>query len=106
MDDKTLTILEYPKILERVAAYCAFAASVEKARLLRPTIDPVLARLDPLLLQPVNLSRQEFEDLVHFVRDSLLDDGAEPDELCPLIPAGVPSGLPMLRFQGCDRGRH
>ncbi len=44
MDDKTLTILEYPKILERVAAYCAFAASVEKARLLRPTIDPVLAR--------------------------------------------------------------
>jgi len=44
MDDKTLTILEYPKILERVAAHCAFAASVEKARLLRPTIDPVLAR--------------------------------------------------------------
>ena len=44
MDDKTLTILEYSKILERVAAYCAFAASVEKARLLRPTIDSVLAR--------------------------------------------------------------
>ena len=44
MDDKTLTILEYPKILERLAAYCAFAASVEKARLLRPTNDPVLAR--------------------------------------------------------------
>jgi DNA mismatch repair protein MutS2 len=43
MDDKTLTILEYPKILERLAAYCAFAASVEKARLLRPTNDPVLA---------------------------------------------------------------
>jgi DNA mismatch repair protein MutS2 len=44
MDDKALTILEYPKILERLAAYCAFAASVEKARLLRPTNDPVLAR--------------------------------------------------------------
>jgi DNA mismatch repair protein MutS2 len=44
MDDKTLTILEYPKILERLAAYCAFAASVEKAHLLRPTNDPVLAR--------------------------------------------------------------
>lgn len=44
MDEKTLNILEYPKILERLAAYCAFAASVEKARLLRPTNDPVLAR--------------------------------------------------------------
>ncbi len=45
MDDKTLTILEYPKILERLAGYCAFAASEEKARLLRPTNDPVAARL-------------------------------------------------------------
>jgi DNA mismatch repair protein MutS2 len=44
MDEKTLTILEYPKILERLAAYCAFAASVEKARQLRPTNDLVLAR--------------------------------------------------------------
>ena len=37
MDAKTLQILEYPKILERLAGYCAFAASVEKARSLQPT---------------------------------------------------------------------
>jgi DNA mismatch repair protein MutS2 len=37
MDAKTLQILEYPKILERLAGYCAFAASAEKARSLQPT---------------------------------------------------------------------
>lgn len=44
MDDKTLSILEYPKILERLAAYCAFSASQEKARQLRPTADVIEAR--------------------------------------------------------------
>ncbi len=39
MDDKTLNTLEYFKILERLASYCAFEASAEKARLLRPTRD-------------------------------------------------------------------
>ncbi|MBG7609864.1 MAG: endonuclease MutS2 [Anaerolineae bacterium] len=37
MDEKTLTTLEYPKILERLASYCAFSASAEMARSLRPT---------------------------------------------------------------------
>ena len=40
MDTKTLQTLEYPKILERLAGYCAFAASAEKARTLTPTDDP------------------------------------------------------------------
>ena len=39
MDKKTLQTLEYPKILERLAGYCAFHASQEKARALRPTAD-------------------------------------------------------------------
>ena len=37
MDPKTLQTLEYFKILERLANYCAFAASADKARALRPT---------------------------------------------------------------------
>lgn len=37
MDAKTLQILEYPKILDRLAGYCAFPASAEKARSLHPT---------------------------------------------------------------------
>jgi DNA mismatch repair protein MutS2 len=44
MDDKTLTTLEYFKILDRLASYCAFAASEEKARLLRPSDDLFEAR--------------------------------------------------------------
>ena len=37
MDTKTLHILEYSKILDRLAGYCAFAASAEKAHSLQPT---------------------------------------------------------------------
>ncbi len=32
MDEKSLTILEFPKILDRLAGYCAFQVSAEKAR--------------------------------------------------------------------------
>jgi DNA mismatch repair protein MutS2 len=39
MDEKTLQIFEFPKILERLAQYCAFSASKEKVRVLRPTSD-------------------------------------------------------------------
>ncbi len=39
MDEKTLQTLEYPKILERLAAHCSFDVSREKARALRPTPD-------------------------------------------------------------------
>ena len=44
MDVKSLSTLEYPKILEQLARYCAFAASAEKARALLPTADIEIAR--------------------------------------------------------------
>ena len=37
MDSKTLQVLEYPKILERLAANCDFSASANLARSLEPT---------------------------------------------------------------------
>ncbi len=37
MDAKTLQTLEFPKVLERLAGYCAFNASAEKARALLPS---------------------------------------------------------------------
>ena len=37
MDEKTLRTLEYPKILDRLAEYCAFSASADKARHLKPS---------------------------------------------------------------------
>ncbi len=37
MDSKTLNVLEYPKILDRLAGYCDFSASMDLARALEPT---------------------------------------------------------------------
>jgi DNA mismatch repair protein MutS2 len=37
MDSKTLAVLEFPKILARLADFCAFSASAELARALTPT---------------------------------------------------------------------
>src|SRR5687767_11226328 len=47
MDSKTLQVLEYPKILERLRAFCDFSASMDLARELQPTdsYDLALARL-------------------------------------------------------------
>ena len=39
MDTKTLTVLEYPKILARLADFCDFSGSADLARLLAPTPD-------------------------------------------------------------------
>jgi cytochrome c peroxidase len=65
-------------------------------------IEPVLARVDPLLQTPIRLTRQEVGELVRFVGDGLLDRRAAKDTLCRLIPRSVPSGLPILDFQGCQ----
>ncbi|HEX9385083.1 MAG TPA: Smr/MutS family protein [Anaerolineales bacterium] len=43
MDAKTLSVLEYPKILERLKAFCDFSASMELARSLQPTDSYALA---------------------------------------------------------------
>ncbi len=45
MDSKTLQVLEYPKILERLAANCDFSASAALARVLEPTSSLDLARV-------------------------------------------------------------
>jgi len=47
MDSKTLNVLEYPKILNRLAGYCDFSASIDLARALEPTssYDLAIARI-------------------------------------------------------------
>ena len=63
---------------------------------------PVLKRLDPLLKNPIHLTDREFNDLVSFVRDGLLDPRVKAENLCQLVPASVPSGFPVLKFQACQ----
>lgn len=62
-------------------------------------IEPVLARLDPLIARPTELTELEFAQLVAFVRNGLLDPRARPEILRRLIPTRVPSGRPVLRFE-------
>jgi len=62
-------------------------------------IEPVLARIDPVMATPIDLTTAEFRDLVDFVRHGLLDHRSRPEHLRRLIPREVPSGLPVLDFQ-------
>ena len=60
---------------------------------------PVLDRLDPLLRTPVLLSADEFDHLLDFVRNGLLDPAARPERLRRLIPQKLPSGRANLIFR-------
>ena len=84
----------------RAPSYDPTAAGVA-SDLRGPTgpIEPVLARLDPALVTPINLSNGEFRQLLDFVRNGLLDPKARPENLRKLIPRRVPSGRPIQTFQ-------
>jgi cytochrome c peroxidase len=60
---------------------------------------PVLARIDPLLANPVNLSNAEFRWLVDFLRVGLQDPKANAQDLRKIIPKKLPSGRPVANFQ-------
>jgi cytochrome c peroxidase len=62
-------------------------------------VEPVLARIDPILRTPIRLNDDEFQQLVEFVHNSLLDRRATPEVLKKQIPKSVPSGFPVLKFQ-------
>lgn len=65
-------------------------------------VDKVLASLDPLLAFPTGvLGEQEFSDLLSFVQFGLLDERMASSQLCKLVPAAVPSGMPLLKFENC-----
>jgi cytochrome c peroxidase len=62
-------------------------------------MQPLLDRLDPRIANLNVLSAEEFEDLLTFVREGLLDSKAEPARLRHLIPQHVPSGRHVLTFK-------
>lgn len=67
-------------------------------------IEPVLAKVDPLLATPTGLAPPDVEDLIHFVGHALLDPRAGPKDFCRLVPDALPSGRPLLDFESC-KGR-
>ena len=62
-------------------------------------IDPVLARIDPLLATPIAVTSEQIDQLVAFLRYGLLDPRATPERLRRLVPRSVPSGRPVLTFE-------
>ena len=99
LDDAIRHHLDVPR---SARAYDAQRAGVDRDLRHRVgPIEPALVTLDPLLRTPISLSEHEFEDLVAFVRDGLLDPLARRAALCPLIPKALPSGRTPLNFQGC-----
>ena len=62
-------------------------------------VKPVLALVDPILSTPINLTDDEFRQLVAFVRNGLLDPRAKQENLRKLVPRSVPSGRPVLIFE-------
>ena len=67
-------------------------------------VGPVIAEdlVHPALRTPISLSNEEFRHLVRFVRTGLLDKRVLKSNLCGIIPETVPSGLPVLQFEGCS----
>ena len=62
-------------------------------------MQPVLARVDPLLANPIQLTQEEFGQLLDFVKNGLLDPRAKSDNLRKLVPQSVPSGRRPLTFE-------
>ncbi|HEV8337753.1 MAG TPA: cytochrome c peroxidase [Candidatus Polarisedimenticolia bacterium] len=99
-------IRSHLKPLDSAPRYDPVLAGVDAdLTLRRGPIEPVLARLDPLLSTPVDLTSDEFNNLVAFVRDALLDERAKSQNLCRLAPAAVPSGFTTMRFESCAQRR-
>ena len=79
-----------------VEARCATTTRL-RTSCLRTCVGPfegiLAAGIDPLLRKPIRLDKQEFRDLVEFVRDGLFDERVL--DFCEQIPASVPSGMPL-----------
>jgi len=87
-------------VSKSAANYDAFLAGVNPdLAIRRGPIAPVLERVDSVLISPIQLTEEEFDQLVDFVRNGLLDSRAKPDRLRKLIPTSVPSGFPVLVFE-------
>jgi len=69
----------------------------------RGPIEPVLTRIDPLLASPILLTDEEFDQLLDFVREGLLDMRARPEHFHKLVPQHLPSGRPTLVFEFDER---
>jgi cytochrome c peroxidase len=77
----------------------ATAGVARDLSLSRTHLQKLLRDVDPLVAQKQKLTREQFSDLVAFVRTGLLDARATPQRLLDLVPEALPSGLPVHAFE-------
>lgn len=95
-------IKHHLSVLRSLNKYSAREAGVAKdlAGRMAP-IQKVGASVDPLSLVTGKLDEQEVADLIRFVRNGLLDQRAQAESLCKLVPSSLPSGAPLPKFEAC-----
>jgi len=64
----------------------------------------VMVTLDPVLKQGISLSKNEKDDLLVFLTESLFDRRASPENLRKEIPKKVPSGINLQYFELDEQG--
>jgi cytochrome c peroxidase len=99
-------IYHHLHVFESSRNYDPIRAGVDKDLTIRlGAIEPVLACIDSLLVDPPQLTREEFDNLVIFARTGLLDRRAQRQNFCSLIPETLASGMQALSFEECPQPR-
>jgi cytochrome c peroxidase len=88
-------------VIAGARTYDAVRAGVPADLALRMGPPVPVKLLDPAIRESTRLSPQALDDLVAFVRDGLHDPRVNASTLCRLVPAAVPSGMPVLHFEAC-----
>ena len=93
-------ILHHLNVVESARAYTPASQDLaaDLAGFTGP-IEPLLARVDPILATPIDLTSDQIHQLIAFVENGLLDPRAKPGNLRKLVPSSVPSGRPVLIFE-------
>jgi cytochrome c peroxidase len=88
--------------LDPTQPYNPAAAGIDRdlTRRMGPRVDE--SHFHPLFKNGgIDLSESQIRDVTQFVKTGLLDPRARKENLCGLIPKLLPSGLPVLTFEGC-----
>jgi cytochrome c peroxidase len=92
-------IFHHLHVFESARNYDPRAENIAKDLNRLGPIEPVLARVDPILATPIDLTEDELRQLTIFVRDGLLDDRAKIENLVLEKPGSVPSNLKPFFYE-------
>jgi cytochrome c peroxidase len=92
-------IYHHLNVFESARNYDPRAENIAKDLNRLGPIEPVLARVDPILATPIDLTDDELRQLTEFVRAGLLDERARVENLVLEKPGSVPSKLKPFNYQ-------